>query len=238
MKSYPYIGGETMRILVAEDEIDLAEALKMMLEMQKYSVEMVHDGEDALFYAESTPYDLILLDVMMPKKSGIEVVRELRSNGIHTPVLMLTAKSQLEDKVTGLEEGADDYLTKPFEGAELLARVKSLLRRPNVFVVSVMTLGNVELNRDTFTMMTSKGQVLLNNKEFQLMEYFMMNSNQVLSTDLIMEKVWGLDSEAEINVVWVNISSLRKKLATIEADVTIKSARGLGYQLVVESAAN
>ncbi|WP_423983841.1 response regulator transcription factor [Granulicatella adiacens] len=227
-----------MRILVAEDEIDLAEALKMMLEMQKYSVEMVHDGEDALFYAESTPYDLILLDVMMPKKSGIEVVRELRSNGIHTPVLMLTAKSQLEDKVTGLEEGADDYLTKPFEGAELLARVKSLLRRPNVFVVSVMTLGNVELNRDTFTMMTSKGQVLLNNKEFQLMEYFMMNSNQVLSTDLIMEKVWGLDSEAEINVVWVNISSLRKKLATIEADVTIKSARGLGYQLVVESAAN
>ena len=219
-----------MRILVAEDEIDLAEALKMMLEMQKYSVEMVHDGEDALFYAESTPYDLILLDVMMPKKNGIEVVRELRSNGIHTPVLMLTAKSQLEDKVTGLEEGADDYLTKPFEGAELLARVKSLLRRPNVFVASVMTLGNVELNRDTFTMMTSKGQVLLNN--------FMMNSNQVLSTDLIMEKVWGLDSEAEINVVWVNISSLRKKLATIEADVTIKSARGLGYQLVVDSAAN
>ena len=227
-----------MRILVAEDEIDLAEALKMMLEMQKYSVEMVPDGEDALFYAESTPYDLILLDVMMPKKNGIEVVRELRSNGIHTPVLMLTAKSQLEDKVTGLEEGADDYLTKPFEGAELLARVKSLLRRPNVFVASVMTLGNVELNRDTFTMMTSKGQVLLNNKEFQLMEYFMMNSNQVLSTDLIMEKVWGLDSEAEINVVWVNISSLRKKLTTIEADVTIRSARGLGYQLVVESAAN
>jgi len=227
-----------MRILVAEDEIDLAQALKMMLEMQKYSVEMVHDGEDALFYAESTPYDLILLDVMMPKKSGIEVVRELRSNGIHTPVLMLTAKSQLEDKVTGLEEGADDYLTKPFEGAELLARVKSLLRRPNVFVASVMALGNVELNRDTFTMMTSKGQVLLNNKEFQLMEYFMMNSNQVLSTDLIMEKIWGLDSEAEINVVWVNISSLRKKLAMIEADVTLKSARGLGYQLVVESATN
>ena len=227
-----------MRILVAEDEIDLAQALKMMLEMQKYSVEMVHDGEDALFYAESTHYDLILLDVMMPKKSGIEVVRELRSSGIHTPVLMLTAKSQLEDKVNGLEEGADDYLTKPFEGAELLARVKSLLRRPNVFVVSVMTLGNVELNRDTFTMMTSKGQVLLNNKEFQLMEYFMMNSNQVLSTDLIMEKIWGLDSEAEINVVWVNISSLRKKLATIEADVTLKSARGLGYQLVVESASN
>lgn len=224
-----------MRILVAEDEIDLAEALKMMLEMQKYSVELVHDGEDALFYAESTPYDLILLDVMMPKKSGIEVVRELRAGGNTTPVLMLTAKSQLEDKVTGLEEGADDYLTKPFETPELLARVKSLLRRPNVFVSSVMTVGNVELNRDKFTMQSASGQVLLNNKEFQLMEYFMMNSNQVLSTELIMEKVWGLDSDAEINVVWVNISSLRKKLTSIEANVTIKSARGLGYQLMVEA---
>ena len=224
-----------MRILVAEDEIDLAEALKMMLEMQKYSVELVHDGEDALFYAESTLYDLILLDVMMPKKSGVEVVRELRAGGNTTPVLMLTAKSQLEDKVTGLEEGADDYLTKPFEAPELLARVKSLLRRPNVFVSSVMTVGNVELNRDKFTMQSARGQVLLNNKEFQLMEYFMMNSNQVLSTELIMEKVWGLDSDAEINVVWVNISSLRKKLAIIEANVTIKSARGLGYQLMVEA---
>ena len=220
-----------MRILVAEDEIDLAEALKMMLEMQKYSVEVVHDGADALFYAESTPYDLILLDVMMPKKSGIEVVRELRAGGNTTPVLMLTAKSQLEDKVTGLEEGADDYLTKPFEAPELLARVKSLLRRPNVFVASVMNIGNIELNRDKFTMESASGQVLL----FQLMEYFMMNSNQVLSTDLIMEKVWGLDSDAEINVVWVNISSLRKKLASIDANVTIKSARGLGYQLMVEA---
>ena len=224
-----------MRILVAEDEIDLAEALKMMLEMQKYSVEVVHDGADALFYAESTPYDLILLDVMMPKKSGIEVVRELRASGNTTPVLMLTAKSQLEDKVTGLEEGADDYLTKPFEAPELLARVKSLLRRPNVFVASVMNIGNIELNRDKFTMESASGQVLLNNKEFQLMEYFMMNSNQVLSTDLIMEKVWGLDSDAEINVVWVNISSLRKKLASIDTNVTIKSARGLGYQLMVEA---
>ena len=171
----------------------------------------------------------------MPKKSGIEVVRELRAGGNTTPVLMLTAKSQLEDKVTGLEEGADDYLTKPFEAPELLARVKSLLRRPNVFVSSVMTVGNIELNRDKFTMQSASGQVLLNNKEFQLMEYFMMNSNQVLSTELIMEKVWGLDSDAEINVVWVNISSLRKKLASIEANVTIKSARGLGYQLMVEA---
>lgn len=224
-----------MRILIAEDEVDLAEALKMMLEIQKYSVEVVYDGADALFYAESTTYDLIILDVMMPKKSGLEVIHELRAQGNSTPVLMLTAKSQLEDKVTGLEEGADDYLTKPFEAPELLARVKSLLRRPNVFVASVMTIGNIQLNRDKFTMESSSGQVLLNNKEFQLMEYFMMNSNQVLSTDLIMEKVWGLDSDAEINVVWVNISSLRKKLVSLNANVTIKSARGLGYQLLVEA---
>lgn len=129
-----------MRILIAEDEVDLAEALKMMLEIQKYSVEVVYDGADAFFYAESTTYDLIILDVMMPKKSGLEVIRELRAQGNSTPVLMLTAKSQLEDKVTGLEEGADDSLTKPFEAPELLARVKSLLRRPNVFVASVMTI--------------------------------------------------------------------------------------------------
>ena len=149
-----------MRILIAEDEVDLAEALKMMLEIQKYSVEVVYDGADALFYAESTTYDLIILDVMMPKKSGFEVIHELRAQGNSTPVLMLTAKSQLEDKVTGLEEGADDYLTKPFEAPELLARVKSLLRRPNVFVASVMTIGNIQLNRDKFTMESSSGQVL------------------------------------------------------------------------------
>ena len=179
-----------------------------------------------MFYAESTPYDLILLDVMMPKKSGWKWCVNYVQEGIPHLFSMLTAKSQLEDKVTGLEEGADDYLTKPFEAPELLARVKSLLRRPNVFVSSVMTVGNIELNRDKFTMQSTSGQVLLNNKEFQLMEYFMMNSNpRVLSTELIMEKVWGLDSDAEINVVWVNISSLRKKLASIEANVTILQIR-------------
>ena len=227
-----------MRLLLAEDELDLAKGIQAILKHHHYNVDHVADGEEALLFARSMEYDGLILDVMMPKKSGFDVLAALRREGSQVPTLLLTAKNQIEDKVQGLDLGADDYLTKPFEGAELLARVKSLLRRPNVFVASVMTLGNVELNRDTFTMMTSKGQVLLNNKEFQLMEYFMMNSNQVLSTDLIMEKVWGLDSEAEINVVWVNISSLRKKLATIEADVTIKSARGLGYQLVVESAAN
>ena len=223
-----------MKILIAEDEWDLAEVLKLMFELQKYSVEVVDNGEDALFYAESTPYDVIILDVMMPRKNGVEVVKSLRAKGISTPVIMLTAKSQLEDKVLGLEEGADDYLTKPFEAAELLVRVKSLLRRPTQFVSSTLSLGNVQLKRDQYLMETPHGQVALNNKEFQLMEYFMLHQNQILSTDFMMEKVWGFDAECEINVVWVNISSIRKKLASIQANVGIKSARGLGYQLVVE----
>ena len=223
-----------MKILIAEDEWDLAEALKLMFELQKYSVEVVDNGEDAIFYAETTPYDVIILDVMMPRKNGVEVVKSLRAKGISTPVLMLTAKSQLEDKVLGLEEGADDYLTKPFEAAELLVRVKSLLRRPTQFVSSTLSLGNVQLKRDQYLMETPHGQVALNNKEFQLMEYFMLHQNQILSTDFMMEKVWGFDAECEINVVWVNISSIRKKLASIQANVGIKSARGLGYQLVVQ----
>ena len=223
-----------MKILIAEDEWDLAEALKLMFELQKYNVEVVDNGEDAIFYAETTPYDAIILDVMMPRKNGVEVVRNLRAKGISTPVIMLTAKSQLEDKVLGLEEGADDYLTKPFEAAELLVRVKSLLRRPTQFVSSILSLGNVQLKRDQYLMETPYGKVALNNKEFQLMEYFMLHHNQILSTDFMMEKVWGFDAECEINVVWVNISSIRKKLASIQANVGIKSARGLGYQLVVE----
>ena len=223
-----------MKILIAEDEWDLAEALKLMFELQKYSVEVVDNGEDAIFYAETTPYDVIILDVMMPRKNGVEVVKSLRAKGISTPVLMLTAKSQLEDKVLGLEEGADDYLTKPFEAAELLVRVKSLLRRPTQFVSSTLSLGNVQLKRDQYLMETPHGQVALNNKEFQLMEYFMLHQNQILSTDFMMGKVWGFDAECEINVVWVNISSIRKKLASIQANVGIKSARGLGYQLVVQ----
>lgn len=223
-----------MKILIAKDEWDLAEALKLMFELQKYNVEVVDNGEDAIFYAETTPYDAIILDVMMPRKNGVEVVRNLRAKGISTPVIMLTAKSQLEDKVLGLEEGADDYLTKPFEAAELLVRVKSLLRRPTQFVSSILSLGNVQLKREQYLMETPSGQVSLNNKEFQLMEYFMLHQNQILSTDFMMEKVWGYDAECEINVVWVNISSLRKKLASIQANVGIKSARGLGYQLVVE----
>ena len=222
-----------MRILVAEDEIDLAEALKMMLEMQKYSVEMVHDGEDALFYAESTPYDLILLDVMMPKKSGFDVLTALRSEGSQVPTLLLTAKNQIEDKVQGLDLGADDYLTKPFDMQELLARIRSMLRRPANLVENDLRYGDLTLYRQRASLAVGTAELDLNKREFQLMEMFMLNQQQVLSTDLIMERIWGLDSDAEINVVWVNISSLRKKLQRLGSKVTIKASRGLGYQLEV-----
>ena len=222
-----------MRILVAEDEIDLAEALKMMLEMQKYSVEMVHDGEDALFYAESTPYDLILLDVMMPKKSGFDVLTALRSEGSQVPTLLLTAKNQIEDKVQGLDLGADDYLTKPFDMQELLARIRSMLRRPANLVENDLRYGDLTLYRQRASLAVGTAELALNKREFQLMEMFMLNQQQVLATDLIMERIWGLDSDAEINVVWVNISSLRKKLQQLGSKVTIKASRGLGYQLEV-----
>ena len=225
-----------MKILVVDDDREIVELLTIYLKNENYEIVKAYDGKQALEKLKMYPdIDMIILDIMMPRLDGISVVHEVRKENAQLPILLLSAKSTDIDKIQGLTNGADDYVTKPFNPLEVIARVKSLLRRPNVFVSSVMTVGNVELNRDKFTMQSASGQVLLNNKEFQLMEYFMMNSNQVLSTKLIMEKVWGLDSDAEINVVWVNISSLRKKLASIEANVTIKSARGLGYQLMVEA---
>lgn len=222
-----------MKLLLAEDEKDLAKALKAILEHHKYQVDVVHSGEDALFYAESEEYDGIILDVMMPKKSGFEVLEILRNRGAQTPILLLTAKNQLEDKVSGLDLGADDYITKPFDTPELLARVRSMLRRPVTFVSEVITVGDVTLNRSNYSLSVGTQQVALNNREFQLMEFFFLNSNQVLSKELLMDRIWGLDSEAEINVVWVNISSLRKKLQQLDANVKISAQRGLGYKLEV-----
>ena len=225
--------GEFMRLLVAEDEKDLARGITAILEYNHYAVDTVHDGEDVLFYAESTDYDGIILDIMMPKKSGLEVLEALRKRGNKTAILLLTAKNQIEDKVTGLDLGADDYLTKPFDMKELLARVRSMLRRPNTFVHSDIEFADLTLNRDRITLACNGQEVSLNNREFQLMEMFLLNSEQVLSKELIMERIWGLDSEAEINVVWVNISSLRKKLQTLQSIVKISASRGLGYKLEV-----
>lgn len=226
--------GIRMKLLLAEDEKDLAKGLKAILEHNKYIVDVVHDGEDALYYAQSEHYDCLILDVMMPKKSGFEVLFQLRKEGNQTPILLLTAKNQLEDKVTGLDLGADDYLTKPFDTPELLARIRSILRRPNNFVSEILTVGDCILDRSNYQLQANGKQVTLNNKEFQLIEMFFLNNNQVLSKELIMDRIWGLESEAEINVVWVNISSLRKKLQQLNSKVKISAQRGLGYTLEVD----
>lgn len=190
-----------MRLLLAEDEKDLARALIAILEHHKYMVDVVHNGDDALFYAESAEYDGIILDVMMPKKNGFEVLEALRKQGNHTPILLLTAKNQLEDKVSGLDLGADDYLTKPFDTPELLARIRSMLRRPATFISDTITFEDLVLDRSNYVLKTQVAEVALNNREFQLMEMFFLNHNQVLSKELIMDRIWGLESEAEINVV-------------------------------------
>lgn len=222
-----------MKILLAEDEKELSNALVMLLSHNNYVVDAVYDGEDALSYAQEIDYDIIILDIMMPKLNGYQVLSKLREKNCKAPILMLTAKSHVDDKVTGLELGADDYLTKPFEMKELLARIKALLRRPQNFNADILEFGDMYLNRDTYQIICNNQQVVLNKKEFQTMELLILNSKQILSKDLIMDKIWGYESDAEINVVWVNISSLRKKLAKLDSKVTIASIRGLGYKIEV-----
>ena len=182
-------------------------------------------------YFEKIKFDMVLLDVMMPKKDGISVLKELRSAGFATPVIMLTAKSQIEDRVEGLDSGADDYLTKPFAMAELLARVRAISRRQPELTGTDLKFVDLKLDRAYYSLSGPDGRVRLANKEFQIMEMLMANSGQVISTERFMERVWGYDSEAEINVVWVNISGLRKKIAALGAHVQIKAARGVGYSL-------
>ena len=225
-----------MRILIAEDEAAIARALKVMLEKNKYSVDMVHNGNDALDYIRSADYDALVLDIMMPKMSGLEALKRLRAEKCSVPVLLLTAKSELEDKVTGLDAGADDYLTKPFAMSELLARLRAMTRRSADYAPEELRYGNVTLSRATFEMSTPQGAVRLGNKEFQMMEYMMKNPNMLISTEKFMERIWGCDSDTEINVVWVYISYLRKKLRSIGANVAINAARGAGYSLAVENA--
>ena len=222
-----------MRLLLAEDELDLAKGIQAILKHHHYDVDHVADGEEALLYARSMEYDGLILDVMMPKKSGFDVLTALRSEGSQVPTLLLTAKNQIEDKVQGLDLGADDYLTKPFDMQELLARIRSMLRRPANLVENDLRYGDITLYRQRASQAVGAAELPLNKREFQLMEMLLLNQQQVLSSELIMERIWGLDSDAEINVVWVNISSLRKKLQQLSSKVTIKASRGLGYQLEV-----
>ncbi len=221
-----------MRLLLCEDEKPLSDALSMILKHNNYSVDCVYDGEEALDYLLAENYDAVILDIMMPKVDGMTVLKKIRSNGNDIPVIMLTAKSQLDDKVLGLDNGADDYITKPFETKELLARIRATTRKSNNNnKTSVISVGNVTLDQTTFELSTSKDTIRLANKEFQMMEMLMVNNNNLISTDKFMEKIWGYDSETEINVVWVYISYLRKKLVSLEADIQIKATRNTGYSL-------
>lgn len=220
-----------MRLLLAEDERMLSDALVEVLTHNNYSVDAVYDGQDAIDYLLAGNYDAAILDIMMPKKDGITVLKELRAAGFSTPVIMLTAKSQIEDRVEGLDSGADDYLTKPFAMAELLARVRAISRRQPELTGTDLKFRDLTLDRADYSLSGPDGEVRLANKEYQIMEMLMANSGQVISTERFMQRVWGYDSEAEINVVWVNISGLRKKIAALGAHVQIKAARGVGYIL-------
>ena len=220
-----------MRILIAEDEVTIARALKVMLERNKYAVDVVHSGKDALDYIRAANYDALVLDIMMPGMDGLTVLREARALGITTPALFLTAKAEVEDRVTGLDAGADDYLPKPFDASEFLARVRALTRRSGAYTPSRLTLGNTSLDCGTYLLLTPYGQTRLNNKEYQLMELFLRNPRQVFSSEHLMEKIWGLDSESEMEVIWTYIGFLRKKLKTLQADIEIKTIRGAGYAL-------
>lgn len=220
-----------MRILLAEDERSLSKAIVAILEKNNYSVDAVFDGEEALQYIEAGNYDAIILDIMMPKRDGISVLREMRANGSAIPVLILSAKAEIDDKVQGLDSGANDYLTKPFSVKELLARLRAMTRMGETQVDSKLRSGNLVLDLATYELSADGVSLKLANKEFQMMEMLMRNPGYLISTERFMEKIWGYDSEAEINVVWVYISYLRKKLVSIGANVEIKAHRNAGYSL-------
>ena len=222
-----------MKLLYAEDEISMSEAIVDILEYHNYTVDAVYEGDAALKYARSEQYDGIILDIMMPYRSGLEVLKMLRREGRRTPVLLLTARSEVEDRITGLDSGADDYLPKPFDMGELLARVRSMLRRKEDYTPSVLTFGNISLDSRSFELKGKEGSVFLPKLEYQLMELLMLNKGIYLSTEDVLVKVWGYDTDVEIGIVWVYISYLRKKLAELNADIVIKAKRNIGYTLEI-----
>ncbi len=222
-----------MRILLAEDEKDLVNALCTILKHSNYSVDAVYNGADAVEYLESGVYDVAIFDIMMPVMDGIIALKKVRESGNNVPIIMLTAKSQIDDKVLGLDSGANDYLTKPFAAKELLARIRAVTRNAaaNEVFNNVLKYGNVTLDLTTYELASVEGSFKLANKEFQMMEMLMKNTSVIISQESFMDKIWGFESEAESNVVWVNISYLRKKLKTIGADINIKATRNVGYSL-------
>ncbi|MCM1107163.1 MAG: response regulator transcription factor [Blautia sp.] len=220
-----------MRLLLAEDERELSDALVAVLKHNNYSVDAVYDGLEALDYLAAGNYDGAILDIMMPGLDGITVLKRLRAGGSSLPVLLLTAKSEIDDRVAGLDSGADDYLTKPFSMKELLARIRAMTRRHTQAADSVLNFGNLSLDRVSYQLSVGERSIRLAGREYQMLEMLMANPRQVISASQFMDHIWGYDSEAEQNVVWVYISYLRKKLASLGSDVQIKAARGLGYSL-------
>ncbi|MBO5260404.1 MAG: response regulator transcription factor [Agathobacter sp.] len=220
-----------MRLLLAEDEIELSNALVAVLKHNNYSVDPVYNGQDALDYLLNGNYDGAILDIMMPKMDGITVLKNVRKEGLSLPIILLTAKSEIDDRVTGLDAGADDYLTKPFSMKELMARIRAMTRRQTPTSDSILTFGDLSLDRSTYQLSTASDAMRLGNKEYQMMEMLLANPGQVIPTEQFMEKIWGYDSEAELNVVWVYISYLRKKLTSLNSNVQIKATRGIGYSV-------
>ena len=220
-----------MKLLLAEDERDLADALTVLLERNKYAVDTVYNGRDAYEYARTGEYDGVILDVMMPQLTGLQVVTRLREDGVTTPVMLLTAKGQKDDRITGFDAGADDYLPKPFATDELLARIRALLRRSGDYKSTVLALGTLSLDCGSGVLSDTGGSARLSGREFQIMELFMRSPSMIISADRIIERVWGWESDTEVCSVWVHISNLRKKLRSIDSAVEINAVRGMGYVL-------
>ena len=224
-----------MKILLVDDERQLVDALKVILKQQNYSVDCAFDGYEGLDYALFGTYDLIVLDVMMPKMNGFDVLKKIRAKKIDTPVLMLSAKSEITDKIEGLNLGADDYLPKPFNTDELLARIRALLRRKEKYTGNVLTFNDVSLDRDSFTLVKADSNIALGKKEFQILEMLMLSAGKTVDKELLIEKIWGYDSEAEYNTIEVYVSFLRRKLSAVNSTTEIKSIRGIGYTLGVKN---
>ncbi len=220
-----------MRLLLAEDELALSRAITAILKKNNYEVDAVFDGEEALEWLTGNNYDGAILDIMMPGMDGISVLKHVRASGNNLPIMILTAKSEVDDKVIGLDAGANDYLTKPFAAKELLARIRAMTRAQSSQNSSEMRMGNIRLNRATFELSSPTDSFRLANKEFQMMELLLANPRHLISTEQFMERIWGQDSDAEINIVWVYISYLRKKLTALGANIQIKATRNAGYSL-------
>lgn len=224
-----------MRLLLAEDESAMAEALTDILTYHRYQVDVVDNGEDALHYAQTKLFDGIILDVMMPHMDGLTALKKLRAAGVRTPVLLLTARAEVEDRIAGLDLGADDYLPKPFVMGELLARLRAMLRRRDVFVPDLIQVGRTTLDPSQYTLRCGELSTTLGNTEYRLLELFMRNPGVVFSTERLLERIWGWDSRADAGSVWVYISYLRKRLAAVNADVALQSRRSVGYSLEVRA---